>query len=198
MIQPDIAARLIGHEQQPIVVIDGFHPDPQQLCVAVQSTPFAPAHRHYPGIRAPLPPDYFAQVHLPLMSALIEVFGHAGAIDLIDASFSIVTTPPADLTIEQRPAHFDAVQPNRIAIGQEVGEHHSINADRAIDHWRGIDQRPSRDGPGGWCLDSDGDRKPVVIWPTAVACPWGIGVGPTMAHRRLRCGHESRIIGELQ
>lgn len=116
MIQPEIVARHIGQEQQPIVVIDGFHPDPQRLCLAAQSMPFEPAHRHYPGIRAPLPPDYFAQVRLPLVSALVEVFGHAGAIDLIDASFSIATTPPAELTIEQRLPHVDAVQPNRIAL----------------------------------------------------------------------------------
>ena len=116
MIRPEIVARRIGLEQQPIVMIDNFHPDPHQLCRVAQSTPFETALSHYPGIRAPLPADYFAQVRVPLVSALHEAFGHDGAIDLVDASFSIVTTPPAELTIEQRLPHVDAVQPNRIAL----------------------------------------------------------------------------------
>ena len=116
MIRPEIVARRIGLEQQPIVIVDGFHSDPDRLCMAAQSTPFEAASRHYPGIRAPLPSDYFAQVRVPLVSALHEAFGHDGTIDLIDASFSIVTTPPAALTIEQRLPHVDAVQPNRIAL----------------------------------------------------------------------------------
>lgn len=116
MIRPEIVARRIGLEQQPIVVIDGFHPDPHRLCMAAQSTPFETALSHYPGIRATLPADYFAQVRVPLVSALHKAFGHDGVIDLVDASFSIVTTPPAELTIEQRLPHVDAIQPNRIAL----------------------------------------------------------------------------------
>lgn len=116
MIRPEIVARRIGNEGQPIVIVDGFHPDPDQLRAAAEATPFEPAHRHYPGIRAPLPEDYFAQVRPVLATVVREVFGHAGSIDLIDASFSIVTTPPTALTIEQRLPHIDAVEPGRIAL----------------------------------------------------------------------------------
>lgn len=116
MIRPEIVARRIGLEQQQIVIVDGFHPDPDRLCAVAEATPFEPARRHYPGIRAPLPPDYFARVRIPLVSALTEAFGYSGAIELIDASFSIVTTPPADLAVEQRLPHIDALQPDRIAI----------------------------------------------------------------------------------
>lgn len=116
MIRPEIVARRIGNERQPIVIVDGFHPDPDRLQAAAETTPFEPAHRHYPGIRAPLPTDYFALVGPVLATVVHEVFCHAGGIDLIDASFSIVTTPPAALTIEQRLPHIDAVEPGRIAL----------------------------------------------------------------------------------
>ncbi|MEG3125517.1 DUF6445 family protein [Sphingomonas sp. GB1N7] len=116
MIRPEIVARRIGTEQQPIVIVDGFHPDPDALRQFAQKTPFAAAQRNYPGIRARLPADYFARVRPVLTTILSGVFGHAGAIDLIDASFSIVTTPPSDLTVAQRLPHVDAVQPGRIAL----------------------------------------------------------------------------------
>lgn len=116
MIRPEIVARRIGLERQPIVIVDGFHPNPDSLRATAEATPFASAPHHYPGIRADLPSDYFAQVRLVLASVLREVFGHASGIDLIDASFSIVTTPPAELTVEQRLPHIDAVQANRIAL----------------------------------------------------------------------------------
>ena len=115
VIQPDIVARRIGAEQQPVVTVDGFHPDPDALRVAAANTPFGPARRHYPGLRAPLPADYFQRVRPVLAPVLRDVFGQA-AIDLIDASFSIVTTPPADLTLEQRLPHVDAVDAGRIAL----------------------------------------------------------------------------------
>ena len=116
MIRPEITARRIGAEREPIVIVEGFHPDPEQLRRAAESAQFEPAHRHYPGIRATLPTDYFTRVRPVLATVLREVFGPAGAIDLIDASFSVVTAPPADLTIEQRLPHVDAVQPGRIAL----------------------------------------------------------------------------------
>ena len=116
MIRPDIVARRIGGERQPIVVVDHFHPDPDVLRSAAQATRFEPARHHYPGIRAALPDDYFDRVRPVLAMVLREVFGHAEAIDLIDASFSIVTTPPAALTPAQRLPHVDAVQPGRIAL----------------------------------------------------------------------------------
>lgn len=103
-------------EEQPIVVIDGFHPDPDALRTFAGTAAFAAAHRHYPGVRAALPSDYFTRVGPALATAMRDVFGHADGVTLLDASFSIVSTPPADLTIAQRLPHVDAVQPGRIAL----------------------------------------------------------------------------------
>lgn len=115
MIRPDISARRIGHEQQPVAIVDGFHPDPDALRALAAKAAFGPAHRHYPGIRADLPGDYFAAVRPALALVLREVFA-AERIDLLDASFSIVTAAPDTLVLEQRLPHVDAIVPGRIAL----------------------------------------------------------------------------------
>ncbi len=122
MIRPDIVARRIGAEGRPIAIVDGFHPDPDALRLAALAASFEPGRHHYPGIRAPLPADYFARVRPALAPVLREVLGAAGGIELLDASFSIVTTPPAALGVEQRLPHVDAVQPGRIALVHYLSE----------------------------------------------------------------------------
>jgi Family of unknown function (DUF6445) len=113
--RPDIVARRIGREGQPIAIVDGFHPDPDGLRAAAAMAVFEPGRHHYPGIRAALPADYFARVRPALVPVLREVLGASG-VELLDASFSIVTTPPDELGIEQRLPHVDAVEPGRIAL----------------------------------------------------------------------------------
>ncbi|WHU04545.1 DUF6445 family protein [Sphingomonas sp. NIBR02145] len=121
MIRPDIVARRIGSESQPIAIVDGFHPDPDALRAAALAATFEPGRHHYPGIRAPLPAEYFAQVRPALVPVLREVLG-AASVELLDASFSMVTTPPAELGVEQRLPHIDAVQPGRIALVHYLSE----------------------------------------------------------------------------
>jgi hypothetical protein len=113
---PDVVARRIGREAQPVAIVDHFHPDPDSLRQAAGAAAFEQGRHHYPGIRAALPDDYFAQVGPALRLVLREVFGQAGGTDLIDASFSIVTTPASALSVPQRLPHVDAVEPNRIAL----------------------------------------------------------------------------------
>lgn len=122
MIRPDIVARRIGAEGQPIAIVDGFHPDPDALRAAALAAVFEPGRHHYPGIRAPLPGDYFAQVRPGLVPVLREVLGAGQGVALLDASFSIVTTPPGELGVEQRLPHVDAVQPGRIALVHYLSE----------------------------------------------------------------------------
>lgn len=112
---PDIVARRVGTDGQPVVVVNHFHPDPDGLRTAAVAAEFGPARNHYPGVRAPLPADYFDRVRPALVPVLRDVFGQA-AVDLIDASFSIVTTPADALSVEQRLPHVDAVDAGRIAL----------------------------------------------------------------------------------
>lgn len=115
-MKPDIVARRIGRDGEPVVVIDHFAPDPDALRAAALASRFEPARRHYPGLRAELPPDYFAPVRPIIAIVLAEVFGLTRSADLLDASFSIVTTPPDQLTLQQRLPHVDATAPGRIAL----------------------------------------------------------------------------------
>ncbi|MDF2385633.1 hypothetical protein JMG10_29475 [Nostoc ellipsosporum NOK] len=122
MTRPDIVARRIGSEGQPIAIVDGFHPDPDSLRAAALAAKFEPGRHHYPGIRAPLPADYFALVRPALAPVLREVLGAGSGVQLLDASFSVVTMPPGELGIEQRLPHVDAVQPGRIALVHYLSE----------------------------------------------------------------------------
>lgn len=122
MTKPDIVARRIGSEGQPIAIVDGFHPDPDSLRAAALAAKFEPGRHHYPGVRAPLPADYFALVRPALVPVLREVLGAGNGAQLLDASFSVVTMPPGELGIEQRLPHVDAVQPGRIALVHYLSE----------------------------------------------------------------------------
>lgn len=121
MTAPDIVARRIGLERQPIAIVDHFHPDPSSLRAFAATARFEPARRHYPGVRAALPDDYFQAVRPALSQVVAGVFGHRAGVALLDASFSIVTTPPDALSVQQRLPHFDAVEPDRIALVHYLG-----------------------------------------------------------------------------
>lgn len=121
MTTPDIVARRIGLERQPIAIVDHFHPDPSSLRAFAAAAPFEPARRQYPGVRAALPDDYFHAVRPALSQVLAGVFGHCAGIALLDASFSIVTTPSDALSVQQRLPHFDAVEAARIALVHYLG-----------------------------------------------------------------------------
>ncbi|MGH6614000.1 DUF6445 family protein [Sphingomonas sp.] len=116
MTLPGFTVRHLGREGQPLVIIDDFAPDPDALRAAAAAARFGPAHHHYPGIRAPLPASYMPSQQSIIRTALRDIFGHQGEADVIDASFSIVTTPPAELTISQRLPHCDAFAVERIAL----------------------------------------------------------------------------------
>ncbi|MES2057704.1 MAG: DUF6445 family protein [Pseudomonadota bacterium] len=115
MTGPSFTVHRFGNEAQPLVVIDNFASDPESLRAAAIATEFGPAAHHYPGIRAPLPAGYLPVQQEIIAAALRETFGSDRA-KVIDASFSIVTTPPADLTIRQRLPHCDAFAEERIAL----------------------------------------------------------------------------------
>jgi hypothetical protein len=111
-----ITRRRIGHEAEPLVIIDGFAGDPDRLRVAAAEAAFVPAGQHYPGIRAVLP-DTYLRDQLPLVArALGREFGPCRSIRVVDAQFSMVTITPDALDIRQRLPHVDAYGRNRIAL----------------------------------------------------------------------------------
>lgn len=116
-----VVVRHLGRERQPVAIVDDFSADPEALRTAAAAETFVPASHHYPGLRAPLPPGYFAANAALISQLLRELFGLTGA-KVIDASFSIVTTSPAALTVEQRLPHVDAIAAGRIALVHYLGQ----------------------------------------------------------------------------
>src|SRR3546814_4904979 len=88
-----------------LVILDDFAPDPDALRHFAAAADFAPALNHYPGVRAALPEDYLAAQLPAIAAAAAAAFGRKGPLHVVDASFSIVATPPGELTIPQRLPH---------------------------------------------------------------------------------------------
>ncbi len=112
------AARIdtIGDEAQPLVLLDDFAADPDALRAFAATAAFAAARNHYPGFRAALPESYLAEQLPVIAAAAAEAFGRSGPVEVIDASFSIVSTPAHLLSIPQRLPHCDAFTADRIAL----------------------------------------------------------------------------------
>lgn len=106
----------IGGEAQPLAILDGFSSDPDALRAFAADAAFEPARNHYPGVRAALPAAYLTAQLPVIAAAAAEAFGRRGAVEVIDASFSIVSTRPGELTVPQRLPHVDAFAADRIAL----------------------------------------------------------------------------------
>jgi len=103
-----------GTEAQPVVVIDGFA-DAERFRDDAAFLSFAPIGPHYPGIRAIVAPVMLRDLLARLEPVAADAFGIAG-LRVVDAFYSIVTTPAAALTPIQRLPHFDETSPNRLAL----------------------------------------------------------------------------------
>jgi hypothetical protein len=120
-VKPEL--RRIGKEQNPIVVIDDFTGRLEEIFgLAAALGPFpVPKHNYYPGLRRIIErSDAAANAYV---EQLCEAAGPfiAGAFDvegftLTEASFSIVTTAPSDLSPPQRAPHFDSTDPKHYAL----------------------------------------------------------------------------------
>lgn len=115
-METDIMVRHIGHQGEPLVIIDGFSADPDALRTAAINGTFEPAGNHYPGIRSPLPDGYLRRQFPIIARALGRDFGPFRQIRVLDASFSMVTQSPETLHVRQRIPHVDAYGRERIAL----------------------------------------------------------------------------------
>jgi len=103
-----------GAEQQPVIVIDGFG-DASRFRDDAAFLSFAPIGPHYPGVRALVAPVLLRDLIARLEPLVADVFSIPG-LEVVDAFYSIVTTPPAALTPIQRLPHFDETSPDRLAL----------------------------------------------------------------------------------
>ena len=112
----DIRIERIGEEQQPVIVIDDFAPDPARLRAAAETLEYRIMGRHYPGLRAEVAADEVDAFLAPVQALIADTFGFREPADVISAGYSIVTTPPESLTPIQRLPHFDGLEAERVAL----------------------------------------------------------------------------------
>ncbi|WP_114228057.1 MULTISPECIES: DUF6445 family protein [Sphingomonas] len=115
--------RRVGREASPVVVIDDFSGDAEAVAaLADELAPFPPAAgNYYPGLRrfitaADTDADAYArrlcESAAPFLAGAFDI----DEFDLLEASFSLVTTAPAALAPAQRAPHFDTPDPRHFAL----------------------------------------------------------------------------------
>jgi len=119
-VRPEL--RRVGNDQTAIVIVDEFSGRLDELLdIASELAPYPPLSNYYPGVRRVIRrADRQADAYV---EELCERAGQfiAGAFgfdrfSLIEASFSMVTTLPSDLSRPQRAPHFDSPDPNHLAL----------------------------------------------------------------------------------
>jgi len=109
---------LIGNDQQPLLVVDDFWPEPAQLLrYALKRGNVAAAAGLYPGLRSPAPTVFGEAVLQQLGGVMQQLFGvSAEQVSQIDSYYSMVCTPAAQLSPLQAIPHFDRPQPRDLAV----------------------------------------------------------------------------------
>jgi hypothetical protein len=111
-LHPDLQIQklTIGAERAPLLVIDNFVKDADELVAQAVAQHYSPPTRYFPGIRAIAPPAYQQLLigSLPgLVGDLFEL--PRGAVRLSMCHYSVVTTPADQLGIVQRIPHIDSL-----------------------------------------------------------------------------------------
>ena len=113
----------VGNEQNPVVVIDEFTGSLEKVLLVAEALAPYPALKdnYYPGLRRLIEAtdaaanDYVERVCRdagPFIAGAFDVDGF----ELLEASFSIVTTRPSELSLPQRAPHFDSPDPKYYAL----------------------------------------------------------------------------------
>jgi hypothetical protein len=124
----DATVRMVGAGNHPVLIIDDFcGAIDQVVATAAGLGAFPPAEGNaYPGVRRFITPrdtDAVAYARRTLQTVVPYVnaaFGVTG-FDLLEASFSLVTTAPDRLSPMQRAPHFDSVDPDYLAVLHYIG-----------------------------------------------------------------------------
>lgn len=162
----------IGREQAPLIVIDDFADVPDALVDHAAGKVFADVASYYPGIRAKVPLSYQQFVVATLRPIVTEHFGlNAAGLRFSACYFSLVTTPPAQLTYLQRIPHIDSLLPTELAFvhylfranhgGTAFYRHRatgfeSVDAVRKAEYWRHVEaEQNSPHAPEAAYIDGD-------------------------------------------
>jgi hypothetical protein len=110
----------VGHEREPVLIIDDLLAHPEALVDYAARSRFEPAYGPaggYPGLRAPAPLDYVGDVVRAVVAPIVEAFGLGAAKPTrAECNFSLATLAPETLASSQRAPHIDTVNPRQFAI----------------------------------------------------------------------------------
>ena len=113
---PPVTVRQFGHEKEPVVVIDGFSGMAEELRAQALGAEYRDGGAHDPGISAWAEPAYLDRRRELMFAIMQRVFGFRRGIQMEVSTFSLVTTPPEDLSPAQRNPHFDDTGSDVIGI----------------------------------------------------------------------------------
>lgn len=99
-----------------MVVVDHCASDPDALVRDATSREYQVLGEFYPGVRAHAPKAYFESLGPLLGKVMREVFGYRQELKLVRALYSLVTTPPGELSLAQCLPHVDTVDDGMIAM----------------------------------------------------------------------------------
>jgi hypothetical protein len=120
-VKPEL--RRFGDKQSPVVVIDEFSGQADRIAAFAEA--LAPFHsiagNYYPGVRRIITPDDTEANAYAVQTCEDAAQFIAGAYDvnefnLLEASFSMVSTTPSDLRPPQRAPHFDSTDQKYLAL----------------------------------------------------------------------------------
>jgi hypothetical protein len=107
----------IGREAAPLLVIDQLLSTPDELVDLAAGKVFADVASYYPGVRAKVPLTFQRFILESLGDEIAQFFGlRPGALRFTACHFSLVTTPPQQLTYLQRIPHIDSLNGSELAL----------------------------------------------------------------------------------
>ncbi|MFQ3220524.1 MAG: hypothetical protein ACI8R9_001175 [Paraglaciecola sp.] len=111
-----ISKHYIGSEQAPLLVVDNFIAQTEQLINHATKIEFLKNSPFYPGSRAVVPIDYRQCLLTNLQDTLVDFFALPSAnLRFSVCHYSMVTTPADQLKLLQRIPHFDSLDKNGLA-----------------------------------------------------------------------------------
>lgn len=108
----------VGTERAPVLVVDRPGEADAKLRQAALSADYGRlGSPHFPGVRAEAPDPYARQLAAGLGPAAGRAMGWGdAALEVVASYFSIVTTPPDDLSLFQRVPHVDGTDEAGLAV----------------------------------------------------------------------------------
>jgi hypothetical protein len=119
-LRPEL--RRIGNSQSAVVVIDDFSREVDRIVnIAADLAPYPAQMNYYPGARRVITredaaADAYVEETCQRAAQFIGGAFDIDRFDLIEASFSIVTMQPSELSPPQRAPHFDTTDPKHLAL----------------------------------------------------------------------------------